>query len=309
MRIIYMGTPDFAVPPLEALIKSGNKPVLVISQPDAKRDRGEKLKDTPVKAKALEHGIPVAQPERIRGNEVFIQQVRDLAPDLIVVAAYGKLLPKEMLEIPVKGCINIHGSLLPKYRGAAPVQQAILAGDEITGVTLMQMAEGMDTGDMLAHAETTTAGKTTGMILAELSEMGASLLIDTLPRIESGQLEPVPQDESRATYATMIHKQDGLVDFRNPAICIERQIRAMNPWPGAVTAYDGQPMKLWQAEVEEASSAEPPGTILSATSKGLRVATGRGVLNITEIQMPGKKKMSVGDYIRGNNIEIKHILG
>lgn len=309
MKIIYMGTPDFAVPPLEALIRSGNKPVLVISQPDAKRDRGEKLKDTPVKAKALAHGIPVAQPERIRGNEAFLKQIRDLAPDLIVVAAYGKLLPKEMLDIPAKGCINIHGSLLPKYRGAAPVQQAILSGDEITGVTLMQMGEGMDTGDMLASAETTTDGKTTGMLLAELSDLGASLLVETLPRIESGQLEPVPQEESRATYAPMIQKQDGLVDFGNPAIRIERQIRAMNPWPGAVTSYEGQPMKLWQADVEEASSPEKPGTILSATSKGLRVATGGGVLNITEIQMPGKKKMPVGDYIRGNNIEIKRILG
>lgn len=308
MRIVYMGTPDFAVPALEGLIKSGNKPVLVVSQPDAKRDRGEKVKPTPVKEKAGEWDIPVAQPEKIRGNEEFIQTLRGLNPDLIVVAAYGKILPVEVLTIPTKGCINIHGSLLPKYRGAAPIQWAILEGETETGVTLMQMAEGMDTGDVLASAITTTGGKTTGMLMEELSVMGANLLLDNLPCIESNQLTPVPQDSSKATYAPMIYKKDGLIDFSRPAIEIERQIRAMNPWPVAYTTYDGQPMKIWQATVEEDSNKGLPGTIIRVSQQGILVATGQGTLNITEIQMPGKKKMPVDVYIRGNQIDINCVL-
>ena len=309
MKIIYMGTPEFAVPPLESLILSEDKPILVVSQPDAKRDRGKKLKPTPVKEKALEYGIPVEQPEKLRGNIEFLQLIRNLEPDLIVVAAYGKILPAELLEIPTKGCINIHGSLLPKYRGAAPVQRAIQNGDILAGVTLMQMAEGMDTGDMLARVSTTTEGKTTAMLLDELSKKGAALLINTLPLIKNNQLEPIPQDEKESTYAKMIHKQDGLVDFTKPAIEIERQIRAMNPWPVAFTFYQGQPMKIWQANVRNIGASETPGTISQVSSEGILVATGQGMLNITEIQMPGKKKMSVSDYIRGNNIEIKRLLG
>jgi len=309
MRIVYMGTPEFAVPPLERLIKSGNKPLLVVSQPDAKRDRGEKFKPTPVKEVAMAYGIPVAQPDRIRGNQDFMKTLTDLNPDLIIVAAYGKILPKEILDIPSKGCINIHGSLLPKHRGAAPVQQAILEGETKTGITLMQMAEGMDTGDMLASSATDTAGKTTGMLLSQLSEMGADLLIEMLPRIEGGTLKRMPQDETQATYAPMIRKTDGLVDFSKPAVDIERQIRAMDPWPGAFTYYDGQPMKLWKATVQNESGDKPPGTILSVTPRGILVATGEGLLNLEEVQMPGKKKMPVSDYIRGNNIEINRILG
>jgi len=309
MKIVYMGTPDFAVPALESLIKSGNKPILVVSQPDAKRDRGEKVKPTPVKEKAQEWHIPVAQPETIRGNEEFQTMLKSLEPDLMVVAAYGKILPKEILSIPVKGCINIHGSLLPKYRGAAPVQRAILEGETETGVTLMQMAEGMDTGDILARAATQTAGKTTGMLLEELSLLGAKLLLENLPLIESNQLVPVPQDNEKATYAPMIYKIDGLVDFTKSATSIERQIRAMNPWPVAYTNYDGQPMKIWQAIVEEQASPATPGTIIAVSQRGMTVATGLGNLNITEIQMPGKKKMPVSAYIRGNQIEINRILG
>jgi methionyl-tRNA formyltransferase len=291
------------------LIESGNKPVLVVSQPDAKRDRGEKIKPTPVKEVAIAYGIPVAQPDRIRGNVEFIKMLAGLEPELIVVAAYGKILPKEILELPAKGCVNIHGSLLPKYRGAAPVQWAILEGETKTGITLMQMAAGMDTGDMLASASTDTDGKTTAMLLSELSEMGANLLVDMLPRIEKGQVDKVPQDDAQATYAPMIKKSDGLIDFSKPAVAIERQIRAMNPWPGAYTTYDGQQMKLWKATINDGKSPDFPGTIISVSQNGLMVATGDGLLNIEEIQMPGKKKMTVGDYIRGNNIEINRVLG
>lgn len=309
MRIVYMGTPEFAVTPLERLIQSGNAPVLVVSQPDAKRDRGEKVKPTPVKEMAVSHGIPVAQPERIRGNVDFINKLSNLKPDLIVVAAYGKILPREILEIPPKGCINIHGSLLPKYRGAAPVQWAILEGETETGITLMQMAEGMDTGDMLAKASTSTDGKTTEMLLAELSGLGADLLVKMLPEIEKGSLESIPQDEEKATYAPMIRKSDGLVEFNKSAAEIERQIRAMTPWPGAFTNYQGQQMKLWKATVLNETFHITPGTILSVSPRGIQVVTSDGILNIEELQMPGKKKMAVEDYIRGNNIEINHILG
>jgi methionyl-tRNA formyltransferase len=309
MKIVYMGTPDFAVPALEGLIKSGNKPILVVSQPDAKRDRGEKIKPTPVKEVALAWDIPVAQPEKIRGNEEFQKMLMSLEPDLIVVAAYGKILPTEILSIPVKGCINIHGSLLPKYRGAAPIQRAILEGENQTGVTLMQMAEGMDTGDMLASAATPIDGKTAGMLFEELSVLGANLLLENLPLIESNQLTPIPQDDQKATYAPMIHKSDGRIDFTKPAALIERQTRAMNPWPVAYTTYDGQPMKIWQASVEKEADSVSPGTITAVSRKGITVATGSGSLMITEIQMPGKKKMPVSDYIRGNRIEINHILG
>ena len=319
MKIVYMGTPEFAVPALESLIKSGNKPILVVSQPDAKRDRGEKIKPTPVKKKALEWNIPVAQPEKIRGNAEFHKLLEDLAPDLIVVAAYGKILPIEILNLPAKGCINIHGSLLPKYRGAAPIQRAILNGETETGVTLMQMAEGMDTGDILDSVATSTAGKTTGMLFEELSVLGAELLIKNLPLIESNQLTPVPQNEALATYAPMIYKKDGLIDFTRHADQIERQIRAMNPWPVAYTIYLGQPMKIWQATVQETASGLPgmlpdtipaiPGTITQVCPQGITVATGLGFLNITEIQMPGKKKMPVSAYIMGNRIEINSVLG
>ncbi len=309
MKIIYMGTPDFAVPALEGLIKSGNTPILAVSQPDAKRDRGEKIKPTPVKEMALKWDIPVAQPDKIRGNEDFIEMLRNLAPDLIVVAAYGKILPIEILNIPAKGCINIHASLLPKYRGAAPIQRAILEGEAETGVTLMQMGEGMDTGDILASVTTVTSGKNTGMLFEELSMLGADLLLATLPLIESNQLSPVPQDENKATYAPMIHKSDGLIDFRKTATEIERQIRAMNPWPVAHTIYKGQVMKIWQAEVDEATVFSVPGTIIEVSQRGISVATGLGILNITEIQMPDKKKMPVSAYIRGNQIDINSILG
>jgi methionyl-tRNA formyltransferase len=309
MKIVYMGTPNFAVPALESLIKADNKPILVVSQPDAKRDRGEKIKPTPVKEMALAWEIPVAQPEKIRGNTEFLEMLRGLEPDLIVVAAYGKILPTEILDIPVKGCINIHASLLPKYRGAAPIQRAILNGEKETGVTLMQMAEGMDTGDILAVAATPTDGKTAGMLFEELSELGASLLLEHLPLIESNQIKSIPQDETRATYAPMIYKSDGQVDFTQPAIEIERKVRAMNPWPIAYTTYDGQAMKIWKATVEEATTQALPGTITEVSNRGITVATGIDSLIITEIQMPGKKKMPVSDYIKGNQIEINHVLG
>ncbi len=309
MRIVFMGTPTFAVPTLEKLAQSSHDLVLVVSQPDAKRDRGEKVKPTPVKQKAIELGIPVEQPEQIKENPIFLRALQALKPDLIVVAAYGKILPKEILQLPPKGCINIHGSLLPKYRGAAPIQRAVLEGASMTGVTLMEMGEGLDSGDMLACAKTTIDGKTAAMLHDELAEMGAGLLYDSLPLIEANQMVGIPQNHEEATYAPMIYKKDGLVDFNHSAVDIERQIRGMNPWPRAYTQYKGAPMKLLAGVVKPKITPDVPGKILDVSDQGIAIATGEGILVVTEIQMPGKKKMPVSDYIRGNQIEINTILG
>lgn len=308
MRIVFMGTPEFAVPALEQLSTSGHDIILVVSQPDAKRDRGEKVKPTPVKAKAQELGIPVAQPQRIKDNPEFYRMLSEAKPDLIVVVAYGKLLPKEILELPSKGCINVHGSLLPKYRGAAPIQRAILEGEDQTGVTLMRMEEGLDTGDMLAWSNTSTEGKTAGMLHDELSVMGADLLMDMLPMIEKDQVSYIPQNNEKASFAPMIFKTDGHVDFSKSAASIERQIRAMNPWPTAYALYHGTQMKLLAGTTKPERSAYRPGSILAVTDRGIEIATGDGILCVTKIQMPGKKKMPVADYILGNHIEINYVL-
>jgi len=308
MKIVFMGTPEFAVPALEKLIKSGHDIALVVSQPDAKRDRGEKFKPTPVKAKAEEWGIPVVQPQHIKNNSEFLRLLSGLKPDLIIVVAYGKILPKEILELPPKGCINIHGSLLPKYRGAAPIQRAILEGETQTGVTLMLMEEGLDSGDMLAWTNTTTEGKTAGMLHDELSVSGADLLMDMLPLIEAGEVTRIPQDHEKASSAPMIFKTDGHVDFSKSAVAIERQIRAMNPWPTAYAIYHGMQMKFLAGVADSNRTTSIPGTILSVSDRGIEIATAEGILLVTDIQMPGKKKMPVREFIRGNHIEINYIL-
>ena len=319
MKIVFMGTPDFAVPPLDMLASSGHELGMVFTQPDKARDRGKKMQPPPVKAKALELGLPVFQPERIRVNLEILDQIREYGPDLIVVAAYGQILPKELLEIPGKGCINIHASLLPRYRGAAPIQRAIMAGEERTGITLMHMAEGLDTGDMLARSETPVDRKNFQQLHDELSLMGASLLRDQLPSIERGTLQPEPQSEKEATYAHRILKQDGLLDFTRSALSLERQIRGLYPNPGAFTYYKGEPLKVFSSEeltdthqrFEEdfSSAAGVPGTVLAADDRGILVETGEGYLLIQEIQVPGKKRMTVRDFLRGHKMELPLILG
>lgn len=309
IKIIYMGTPDFAVPPLQKLCDNGYQVVLAVTQPDKARDRGKKVQFTPVKEKALEYGIEVLQPERIKGNEEFLGQVRDIAPDLIVVAAYGKILPPELLQIPRLGCVNIHASLLPKYRGAAPIHRCIIDGEETTGVTLMYMEEGLDTGDMIACRTTEIARKNTAELHEELSEMGAELLLDTMPAIENGSNGRTKQDDEKATYASMVFKKDGEVDFTKSPEEIERLIRGLNSWPGAYTVYRGEPMKLWQAEALDEITGKPDGTITEVTNQGIKAAAGGRSLLITKIQMPGKKAMLVSEYLKGNKIETGEILG
>jgi len=309
MKIVYMGTPEFAVPPLRKLCESGYQVELVVTQPDKARDRGKKVQFPPVKEKAQEHGIEVLQPESIRGNEEFITRIKGINPDLIVVAAYGKILPVELLQIPRLGCINIHASLLPKFRGAAPIHRSVIEGESATGVTLMYMEEGLDTGDMIAARTTEIGKKTTAELHDELSVMGADLLITSLPYIEKGINGKTKQDDSKATYAPMIFKQDGLVDFNKSPEEIERLIRGLNSWPGAYTIYHGEPMKLWQAEAVDEITNKPNGTILGVTNQGIKVAAGGRSLLLKRIQMPGKKAMDVSVYLKGNKIEVDEVLG
>jgi len=309
MRIIYMGTPDFAVPPLELLVKNNYAVELVITQPDKARDRGKKVQFPPVKEKAIELGVEVIQPEKVKGNNELIKRIKDLDPDLIVVAAYGKILPLEILNIPKLGCINIHASLLPKYRGAAPIQRSIIEGEAITGVTLMYMEEGLDTGDMIASRSTEIGEKTAAELHDELSVIGGELLIETLPDIINGKVTRTSQDHSKATYAPMIFKKDGLIDFKKSPIEIERLVQGLNSWPGAYTTYRGEQMKIWKAEALDDKTDEPPGTIIDTTKQGIKVAAGGRTLLIKRLQMPGRKAMDAAEYLKGNKISIGEVLG
>ncbi len=309
MKIIYMGTPDFAVPALEALTAAGNEIGYVITQPDAVRDRGKKVKMPPVKEKAVELGLQVLQPERIKKDADCLARIRQYAPDLIAVAAYGQILPKEILDIPRLGCVNIHGSLLPRFRGAAPIQRAILEGDEETGVTIMFMEEGLDTGDMLAKARVPIDRKNGAKLHDELAVLGAKLLTETLPKLEAGTVKPEPQDDARSTYAPMISKKDGEIDFTKSPEQIERLIRAFDPWPGAFTSYHGKLLKIWEAEVSPKASQEPAGTITKVSSEGIEISAGGGTLVAKVIQLPGKKRVAVSDHLKGNRMEAGSVLG
>ena len=303
MRIVFMGTPDFAVPALSEIASHGHEIKYVVTQQDKARDRGNKIQFTPVKEMALTLGIEVLQPETIKGNAEFINKIRDSAPDMIVVVAYGKILPKEILDIPKFGCINIHASLLPRWRGAAPIQRAIIEGDEKTGVTIMHMAEGLDTGDMILSESTPIGRKTAEELHKELANMGAKLIISAIEQIEAGTAKRIKQDETLATYANMIFKSDGHLDFTKTPEQIENLIRGVNSWPGAYATYNGEVMKIWEAVPLEKESTEQTGTIIDVSDVGIEVAAGSKTLLITEIQMPNKKRMKIKEYLRGNKIE------
>lgn len=307
MRIIYMGTPDFAVPALQAIYEGGHEILYAVTQPDAVRDRGRKRKAPPVKERAAELGIPVLQPEKIGKNREFLDTIRGADADVIVVAAYGRILPKEVLEMPALGCINIHGSLLPRFRGAAPIQAAIIEGDEETGITIMKMAEGLDTGDMLAKASTPIDGKTGQQLHDELSVMGAELLMRTLPELAS--LEGEKQDDRLSTYAPMISKKDGHIDFSQTAARIERTMRAFDPWPGTYAYCGDKMLKLRKAETLDKASDKDPGTVIEAEGDHIDISCGEGILRVTEIQAPGRKRAAVKEYLKGNSIEIGTVLG
>lgn len=301
MRIVFMGTPDFAVPSLQALIDAGHDVCAVYTQPDKPQGRKQILTAPPVKTLALAHNIPVFQPNTLK-NEDEQARLRALAPEVIIVVAYGKLLPKAVLDIPPHGCINVHGSLLPRWRGAAPIQWAVIAGDEMAGVTTMQMAEGLDTGDMLLTYETKVGEKeTAGELFDRLAQAGAELLTQTLVKLD--EITPRPQDDAQSCYAHMLDKQMAVIDWNKSAHEIDCLIRGLNPWPIALTTLSGERLKVFAAE--KAAGNGEPGTVLEADpKKGLTVACGEGALGLTEIQLVGGKRMKATDFLRGHAIEV-----
>lgn len=298
MRIVFMGTPDFAVPSLEALLKRGHEIVAVYTQPDKPKGRGHKLLPPPVKELAMQHGIPVYQPVSLRKEEA-IEELRALQPELIVVAAYGKILPVAVLEIPPRGCINVHGSLLPKYRGAAPIQWAVLNGDAVSGVTIQQMGEGIDTGDILAKAETEIgADETSGELFDRLMVIGAELLIETIDKLDS--IVPEPQDEALATHAAMLSKEMGVVDWTKTAQEVHNLVRGLNPWPVAVCTVEGKRMKIFRTQIIEARGK--PGVLTNLNGE-MTVFCGENAVQLAEIQPENGKRMRGSDYLRGHPLK------
>lgn len=311
MKIIYMGTPDFAVAPLEAILKAGHEVTAVVTQPDRQKGRGREVQYSPVKECALSYGIPVLQPLKIKEKDA-VEELRKYPADIFVVAAFGQLLSEEILNMPRLGCINIHASLLPAYRGAAPIQWCVINGEEKTGVTIMQMAKGMDTGDILLQKEVVLDEKETGGSLFDrLMETGAELIVEVLPKIEAGELTPVVQKEELATYAGKITKDMGNIDFAKSAVTIERLIRGLNPWPSAFTHYKGKILKIWEADVvSECANAENPvpSTVIAMDKESFTLATGEGALRIRSLQPEGKKRMSCAEFMRGYEVKVGEAL-
>lgn len=334
MRIIFMGTPDFSVGTLEALLEAGHEIVLAVTQPDKPKGRGKEVKFPPVKEAALRHSIPVYQPRRVREPEC-VEYLKTFAPDIIVVVAFGQILPKAILDMPKHCCVNVHASLLPRYRGAAPIQWAVINGEKISGVTTMRMDEGLDTGDMIRKTEVELTPKETGGSLFDrLSEAGAKLCVETVAAIEQGTAEYTPQDHGLATHTTMIKKQMGEINFSKSAVEIERLIRGLNPWPSAYTTWGNKTLKIWKASVtEDAAKIMPaftetadteaaktlpeeaggerivPGTIVEVGKNRLLVQTGCGILSLEEVQLEGKKRMDTASFLRGCPLESGTVLG
>jgi len=302
LRIIFAGTPDFAAHALKALINSQHEVIAVYTQPDRPSGRGRKLKPGPVKEVALEHNIPVFQPETLK-EKTEQQQITDLKPDIMVVIAYGLLLPLAVLNIPRLGCINVHASILPRWRGAAPIQRAVLSGDRISGVSIMQMDEGLDTGDVLATVTCNIEPEETGGSLHDkLAQLGVAPLLSVLEQLQAGNAHPVPQNNNEACYARKLSKDEAQINWDQPAIEIERTIRAFNPWPVAFTRLNNENMRLWSAVALEDSSNSAPGTIIDFSKNGIFVATGKGVLRIDQLQIPGGRAMTAGEFINAHDL-------
>lgn len=303
MRVIFMGTPDFAVGTLEALCRSHHEVVGVVTQPDKPKGRGKAMQYTPVKEVALKENIPVLQPVKVRDPKA-LEELKRLNGDVIVVVAFGQIIPKAILELTKFGCINVHGSLLPKYRGAAPIQWAVIDGETESGITTMQMDEGLDTGDMLLKKVIPLEEKETGGTLFEkLSSAGAELLLETLDGLAAGKITPQKQGESPTAYAKMLTKEMGNIDWTKDALSIERLIRGLNPWPSAYTRVQGKTLKIWTAKVLKENSEKEPGTVIKSGKDGLFIQTGDGILNIIELQLEGKKRMDTAAFLRGYVIE------
>lgn len=304
MKIVFMGTPDFAVGTLHALAESEHEVAAVVTQPDKPKGRGKTLMPTPVKEEALKYDIPVYQPAKVRAEE-FQNVLAEIQPDAIVVVAFGQIIPQSILDIPRYGCLNVHGSLLPKYRGAAPIQWAVIDGEKESGVTIMRMDAGLDTGDMIAkRIVPIEAEETGGSLFDKLSQVGAELLLETLVSIENGTAAYEKQpEESPTPYAAMLDKKMGLIDWECPAGEIECLIRGLNPWPSAYTYLNGKTLKIWKSQVEDIDSQERPGTVIQADKEAFRVACGHKVLLITELQLEGKKRMAWDAFLRGYPVE------
>lgn len=309
MKIVYMGTPDFAVAPLEALIRAGHQVTAVVTQPDKQRGRGKEVQMTPVKECALKHNIPVFQPIKIKEKEA-VDRLREYPADIFVIAAFGQLLSEEILAMPPFGCVNIHASLLPSYRGAAPIQWAILNGEKETGVTIMQMEKGLDTGDMLLKKAIPIDPKETGESLHDkLMEVGAELIVEALPLIESGKIIPEKQEDSKSSYASRLNKEMGHIDWNKDAEELERLVRGLNSWPSAYTSYRGKTLKIWEADVSGEQSGKLPGEITQVGKDFVDVACGRDTLRIYSLQLEGKKRMAVKDFLLGYEIKQGMMLG
>lgn len=322
MKLMYMGTPDFAATILEKLIPAGHEIIGVVTQPDKQKGRTQELTFSPVKELALKHGLKVYQPVKVREEE-FLKTARALAPDVIVVAAFGQILPKALLDLPHYGCINIHASLLPKYRGAAPIQYSIIDGEKETGITIMHMDAGIDTGDIILQEKLMISPEETGGSLFDrLAVLGGELIVSALKKIEDNTADRIPQDNEKATYVKMISKEMGKIDFTKPAVKIERLIRGLNPWPSAFTTLDGKTLKLWKAEVEtpesaslnstfdkQAAAAAEPGEVIRVTKDAIAVKTGDGILIIKELQLEGKKRMTADAFLRGYPVKAGTKLG
>ncbi|KXG75984.1 methionyl-tRNA formyltransferase [Thermotalea metallivorans] len=308
MKIVFMGTPDFAVPCLEEIIHGNHEVQAVVTQPDRPKGRGKKLTYPPVKEKALQYHLPVFQPERVKELR-FVEELKKLSPDCIVVVAFGQILPKDILDIPPLGCINVHASLLPKYRGAAPIHWAIINGEEVTGVTTMYMDEGLDTGDIILKKEIFIGDKTTGELHEEMAQEGAKLLGETLRLIGEHKAPREKQREADSSYAPMIDKKLGNIDWSKSARDIYNLIRGVNPWPGAYTTYKGEKFKIWKSKIVYKDCQERPGKIIKVDRNGILVCTGSYMLNIEEIQFPNSRSMTVDAYLRGHVLEENTILG
>ncbi|WP_410768176.1 methionyl-tRNA formyltransferase [Fontibacillus sp. BL9] len=304
MNIVFMGTPAFAVPSLEALLKEGYHVVGVVTQPDRPQGRKKVLTPTPVKEAALKHDLPVLQPQRLRAPEA-VEELAALKPDLIVTAAYGQILPKAVLDLPKYGCLNVHGSLLPKYRGGAPIQRSIINGEQETGITLMYMAEGLDTGDMIAKSVIPIEDEdTAGTIFEKLSVAGAELLIQELPFILDGKAERIPQNDAESSYAPNLSRDDERIDWSASSRDIFNRVRGLVPFSGGFTTWDGEVFKVWSVanpsqSGKGASSGQAPGTVLDLSPAGIEVKTGDGTVLLTRVQPAGKKAMDASEFIRG----------
>ncbi len=308
MRIVYAGTPEFAVPALASLLASEHDVVAVYTQPDRPAGRGRKLKASPVKQVAEQAGILVLQPQTLKSTDE-LARLQTLQPDLMVVAAYGLILPAAVLEVPTHGCINIHASLLPRWRGAAPIHRAVLAGDEETGITIMQMAAGLDTGDMLLqHTLPITTKDTTALLHDRLAEMGAAALLEVLPAVATGSVQPEPQDESLVTYAHKLQKSEAIIDWQQRAIDIDRRVRAFNPWPVAQTPTAAGMMRIFAAAPDATSVSQTPGEVVAEDpARGIAVQTGDGVLWLTRIQLPGGKPLEASQFLHGRSLLGEHL--